>query len=257
MGPATASHPGREGQDRSSRCGPVRRRHVRDRVRDAGRSEFGLSSALFIGGIVVALVLLLGFAEYESRLPPGARLLNFKLIAKPAYWGANVGVFTSTAALLVILYFFNLYAQSPVVFGLNAIEASLALLPYGVALFVVSLVAGKMTDAFGYRLPVTIGMIITSVGLLLLAAVSLDDTLSDLLLPLGPAGAGAGATFAATGAAAMSVAPADEAGEAAGTANTSRYMGAHRGRRRILSVRERRARHDQEPPHRSRHRASR
>lgn len=202
-------------------------------------------------------MLLLGFAEYESRLPPGARLLNFKLIAKPAYWGANVGVFTSTAALLVILYFFNLYAQSPVVFGLNAIEASLALLPYGVALFVVSLVAGKMTDAFGYRLPVTIGMIITSVGLLLLAAVSLDDTLSDLLLPLGPAGAGAGATFAATGAAAMSVAPADEAGEAAGTANTSRYMGAHRGRRRILSVRERRARHDQEPPHRSRHRASR
>lgn len=188
--------------------------------------QVGLESALFICSVAFALVLLLVFAEYESRLEPEARLLDFRLITKPAYWGANVGVFTSTACLLAILYFFNLYAQSPVVFDLNAVEASLALLPYGVILFVVSLIAGRLTDAFGFRVPVTIGMIITAIGLLLLAAVSLDDTLSDLLIPLGLAGAGAGATFATTGAAAMSVAPAEEAGEAAGTANTSRYMGA-------------------------------
>ena len=191
--------------------------------------QVGLESAVFIGAVVLALVLLLAFAEYESRREPAERLLDFRLIAKPAYWGANVGVFTSTGCLLAILYFSNLSAQSPVVCGLNAVEASLVLLPYGLALFVVSLIAGKLTDRFGFRVPVTIGMVITAIGLLLLAAVSLDDTLADLLVPLGLAGAGAGATFAATGAAAMSVAPADEAGEAAGTANTSRYMGAALG----------------------------
>ena len=124
-----------------------------------------------------------------------------------------------------MLYFFNLYAQSVVVLGYEAIAAAAALLPFGVTLFAMSLVAGRLTDKIGSRIPLSAGMATAALGFFLLADIPQGAEGLDLWVPLAIAGAGVGATWATSGAVGLAAVPRRFIGEAAGIFNTVRYVG--------------------------------
>lgn len=110
------------------------------------RSEFwGFDSLALWGALAASLVLFALFALIEQRRD--SPLIHLKLFRIPAYSGSQVATFASQAGLIGLLYFFNLYAQASVTFDDSAVAASVALLPFGLSVFVFSLVAGRVASA--------------------------------------------------------------------------------------------------------------
>ncbi len=171
------------------------------------------------------------WSSCSSRAGAPSRWCTSRLLRDRVYAAGNLTTLLSTVGLMGFLFFFNLYAQSDVTFDYSAVAASLVLLPYGVSLFVTSLVAGRLGDRIGYPIPVGGGLVLLTIGAILFATIDDVTALSDLWLPLVLCGVGLGACFATASAAAMAVVPPEESGEAAGTLNISRYIGGAVGRR--------------------------
>lgn len=185
---------------------------------------WGWSSAATIGCLIGGIAFLIAFVEEDRHRSARMRLMEFGLLRLPAYLGGNLVTGVSSAVLVAFLYFFNLYAQSPVTLGESAVVASVLLLPYGLMIVITSVLAGRMVDTTGFRIPVAAGMAVGAVGLLMLADVGPSERMRDLLIPLILVGIGTGFTFSTASAASMSVVPPEQAGEAAGTLNVSRYL---------------------------------
>ncbi len=185
--------------------------------------QWGWTSATLVAVLAGSTVAFVVFAviEQRRRYP----LMHLRLLGNRTYAGGNVATFVATAALIGLLYFFTLFVQSVVTLDFSAVRASLVLLPYGISMFLFALIAGRAADRVGYALPVGGGLLACGAGFLMFAIVAPDLSESALWLPLVLTGIGVGATFATGGAAGMSVVPEDEAGEAAGTINVSRYVG--------------------------------
>ena len=190
-----------------------------------GVPSWGFGSPVFLAGLVAGFLSLGAFAHVERRRDPDQRLFDVSLFRYPAFTGACAVTFAGIAGVFAMLYFFNLYAQSVVVLGYEAIAAAAALLPFGVTLFAMSLVAGRLTDKIGSRLPLSAGMATAALGFFLLADIPKGAEGLDLWVPLAIAGTGVGATWATSGAVGLAAVPRRFIGEAAGIFNTVRYVG--------------------------------
>jgi DHA2 family methylenomycin A resistance protein-like MFS transporter len=187
-------------------------------------SRWGWTSPSILGLAIGGIVLLIVFVVVELRL--AQPLMHLRLLRIPAFTGGNLGTFVNAFGLIGILYFFNLYVQSVVLFDWSALRASVALLPYGMAVFLASLVVGPLTDRVGARWPIAVGMGLMAVGCFLLSRVSPATTYATIWWPSVLAGLGVGITFSAPSAAGLRVVPPEEAGEASGVINIFRYVGA-------------------------------
>jgi MFS family permease len=147
-------------------------------------------------------------------------------LAHPGFTAGSIATFANSLALIGILYFFNLYAQSSVLLDYSALLASVALLPFGGGLFVASLVSGRLADRIGARMPVAVGLAATAIGCVFLYTVEVSTTYSDLWWPTLLAGFGVGMAFSTPSAAALPAVPPEQAGEASGIINIFRYVGA-------------------------------
>lgn len=185
----------------------------------------GVGSPFVVGACVLGLVSLAAFAYVSSTRPPSQRFFDIGLFRHKEFVGGCVVSLAGFGSVFGVLYFFNLYAQSAVVLDYSAVTAALALLPFGVGLFVMSLVVGRLTDAVGYRLPLVTGTLIAAVGFLLLADIPPGSGGVDLWVPLALAGIGIGGTYVTAAAAGLAPIPAKYLGEAAGVINTMRYIG--------------------------------
>ena len=183
----------------------------------------GWGSPTIVGSLVAGIALALVFVLIEARR--AQPMVHLALMRDRVYAAGNLTTLLSTVGLMGFLFFFNLYAQSDATFDYSAVGASLVLLPYGVSLFLTSLVAGRLGDRIGYAVPVGGGLALLAIGATLFATIDDVTSLGDLWIPLVLCGIGLGASFATASAAAMAVVPPDESGEAAGTLNVSRYVG--------------------------------
>ncbi len=159
--------------------------------------------------------------ETKRRFP----LIHLRLFRIPPYVGSIVGTFASTAALIGMLYFFNLFVQSPVTLDESAVTASLALLPYGVMMFIFSLWSGPIAQRIGFAIPVGGGLALSALGFIWFAAVADELSISSLWIPITLSGIGVGLTFSTAGSAGLAAVPQDSVGEAAGAVNVARYVG--------------------------------
>lgn len=188
------------------------------------RSEFwGFDSADFWVTMGVSAVLFVVFAMVEKRRR--SPLVHLRLFRIPPYVGSIVATFASTAALIGMLYFFNLFVQSPVTLDESAITASIALLPYGVMMFLFSLWSGKVASRVGFAIPVGGGLALSAVGFAWFAAVAGDLSAGALWLPITISGIAVGLTFSTAGAGGLAAVPQASTGEAAGAINVARYVG--------------------------------
>jgi MFS transporter, DHA2 family, methylenomycin A resistance protein len=186
--------------------------------------HWGWGSGLFL--VVLAVGLLLSGAFVMVELYRRNPLVNFSLFRRRQYVAGILATFTNTVGLMGLLYFFNLYVQSAVLFDYSPLHASVVLLPYTVSMFVFAYPSGRIADRIGYRIPVVAGLLIMTGGFVLLSRVSVGTTDAELWLPIVLCGVGVGLTYSTTSAAGLSAVPAEEAGQGAGVINMARFLGA-------------------------------
>ncbi len=188
-----------------------------------GRS-WGWTSGLFLVVLAAGLLSLAAFVTVELyRRNP---LVDLSLFRRRQYVAGNLATFSIPVGLIGLLYFFNLYAQSAVLFDYSPLRASVVLLPYTVSMFAFAYPSGRIADRIGYRIPVVTGLLVMTAGFVMLSRVTVETTDAGLWLPIVLCGLGVGLTYSTTSAAGMAAVPADQAGQGAGVINMARFLGA-------------------------------
>ena len=185
---------------------------------------WGWASKMFLVTLCTGLLSLVAFVvvELHRRNP----LLNLALFRRRRFVAGCLVTFANTVGLIGLLYFFNLYAQSSVLFDLSPLHASLVLLPYTVSMFLFAYPSGRIADRIGYRVPVVVGLLMMTAGFVMLSLVRVGTTEAGLYLPIVLGGLGVGLTYSTSSAAGMSAVPAGESGQGAGVINMARFLGA-------------------------------
>ena len=179
------------------------------------------SIASFAISIATAVLFLRRQADSAGALVPLPMLKN-------RVFAACLGVAACmTFGMYAMLFLTPLYLQS--VRGDSALLAGVELLPMSVAFVVVSQLSGKIANAFGPRLPMTLGMAMMGTGLFMLALIPLNDSLVLVEAALLVIGCGLGLNTGPVNAVAVANVPAARSGTASGLVNTARMVGATLG----------------------------
>lgn len=185
----------------------------------AGRDGWSTSVAT---SLAVGIVALAAFAFVERR--SADPLLPRGMLRERTFVGTTAAAFAASLAIFVLLVFLSLFLQ--LVQQLDALPAAMRLLPLTAALVATALPAAWLAHRRGPRLPVTAGLVVSAVGMLLLAAALTPDLKA---LPLGALlaviGVGVGLTGAPVVSASLDAVASTRSGLAAGTVNTAREIG--------------------------------
>jgi EmrB/QacA subfamily drug resistance transporter len=184
-------------------------------------NEDGWGSPLIAGSLAGAAVLLVAFVAVERRSE--APMLPLSLFRIPAFTGTALVAFAQSVALYPLLLFLAIYLQE--VLGLTPTETGLRILPLTLVLVVVAPVSGRLTNRLPLRLPLTAGLVLIGVGLLLMRAIDVDSDWTALLPGLLVGGLAIGVISPALAAAMVSVLPVERSGLASGINNTFRQLG--------------------------------
>jgi EmrB/QacA subfamily drug resistance transporter len=186
-------------------------------------NETGWLTGRTLGLLAASAVLLAMFLAIEARVPSPLVPLGLFRLRNIAVSNA-VGVLWA-GAMFAWFFLTALYLQ--LVLGYSPLEVGLAFLPGNLIMGALSIgLSAKLVMRFGIRPPLTAGLLLASLGLLLLARAPADGTFAiDVLPSMILLGLGAGTAFNPVLLAAMSDVEPTEAGLASGLVNTSFMMG--------------------------------
>jgi MFS family permease len=143
----------------------------------------------------------------------------------------KVRLFSATAAVtfllgfvLISVPFFTVQFFQDVQ-HLSALQAGLRMLAFSLMFTLVSPLAGRLSNRFGFRAPVTLGGIVSGLGLLLLTGLSAGDAYLDVFWKLMVVGIGFGLMLSPLSAAALNAVARERSGLASSVANTTRQTG--------------------------------
>ena len=146
-------------------------------------------------------------------------------IFKNRVFSASLGIAAAmTFGVYAMLFLTPLYLQA--VRRDSALQAALALLPMSLTFVIVSQLSGKIANAYGPRLPMTLGMAMMGTGLFMLALVPLGNSLLLVETALMALGCGLGLNTGPVNAVAVANVSAARSGMASGLLNTARMVGA-------------------------------
>jgi EmrB/QacA subfamily drug resistance transporter len=184
-------------------------------------NEDGWGSALIVASLAGAALLLAAFVAVERRSE--APMLPLSLFRVPAFTGTAVVAFAQSVALYPLILFLAIYLQAGL--GLSPTETGLRILPLTLVLVVVAPISGRLTNRWPLRVPLTTGLVLIGVGLLLMRAVDSGSEWTVLLPGLLVGGLAIGVISPALAAAMVSVLPVERSGLASGINNTFRQLG--------------------------------
>src|SRR6516164_2872914 len=113
--------------------------------------------------------------------------------------------------------------------GASALDAAVVLLPMSLSYMATSQLSGRIANKLGPRVPMTAGMGLMGLGLLILALIPLNDSLVLIESGLLAMGCGLGLNVGPMNAVAVANVPAARSGTASGLINTARMIGATLG----------------------------
>jgi EmrB/QacA subfamily drug resistance transporter len=178
---------------------------------------------LTVAFLAAALVLLVAFVAIERRV--AEPLLPLRVIADRDRAASFLSVGIGSAAMFAVFLFLTYYLQQNL--GFSPITNGLAFLPMTATVVVSAMLSSTILQArFGPRRLIVTGMLLGSVGMLLLTGLGLHSTyLADILPSLLIMGVGMGMIFAPSMSnATLGVSPSD-AGVASATVNASQQVG--------------------------------
>jgi EmrB/QacA subfamily drug resistance transporter len=184
-------------------------------------SEDGWGSATILACLAGAAVLLCAFLAVEAAV--AHPMLPLRLFRNPAFSGAQVAAFGIAATLFALWLYMTLYLQQ--ILGLSAIEAGLVFVPGTLLNF---LVAGSMASV-GQKVSagalIATGLALVGTGLALLTIVAVDSSWWLFLPGLLVAMVGTGILNPTVSHLALSSAPPEQTGLAAGVNDMFRQAG--------------------------------
>jgi len=184
-------------------------------------NDYGWTSPLILGLFATAVVAgaLFLWTELRSTSP----MLQLQFFRDRTFAAAATVAGFVSFGMFGIFFFLTLFLQN--VQGYSAFQAGLRSLPMTGAIIVVAPLAGQIAGRVGSRLPMTVGLTIVGVGMLLMQRISPDMPYSALWWNLLMLGVGMGLVMAPMTAAVMSAVPRERAGMASATSNASREVG--------------------------------
>jgi MFS family permease len=183
--------------------------------------EWGWTSLLLIGTIVISAGALIGAVLYESRT--AAPLLDLKLFRNRVFSSALVSLVLSMLALFAIGFLLPFYLEE--LRGFSTQEAGLLLTPFSLTIAVVGPIAGSLADRYGSRWLAPVGLAIMTFGLLQLTRLGPSSPLQEIIIPLIVSGLGQGLFLSPNSNALLGATPRAEQGQASGVLATGRIVG--------------------------------
>jgi EmrB/QacA subfamily drug resistance transporter len=188
-------------------------------------NTYGWSSGRIVGSFVAAAVLLVAFLAFElrQRLP----MLDLTLFRERTFTAANVNGLLMFIGLFTYILYFSIFLQT--VLGYSAVQAGATFLVSSAAILLFAPAAGGIAAKVGPRLPMTGGMALYGVAMLVMS--SLDETAGfwNIAPWLFVGGAGFGLIVAPMTEAILASVDVDKAGVASGVMQVFRQLGGSLG----------------------------
>ena len=181
----------------------------------------GWGSTLIVTLLVSAGLLLAAFIAIERHVREP--MLPLGLFKRPAFTGVQIAAFAVSGSMFALFLYITLYIQSYL--GHSPLETGLRYLPITVVSFIAAPIAGALLSRVSARLMLSLGLVGTGVGLLLMSGIEAGDEWTTLLGGFLVAGAGVGLLNPVIADVAVSVVPKEQSGMAAGINDTFRQVG--------------------------------
>jgi EmrB/QacA subfamily drug resistance transporter len=192
-------------------------------------NDEGWTSVAILSLFSGAAVLLAAFVAIEGRVREP--MLPLELFRIPSFTGVQLAAFALSASLFAMFLYMTLYLQNYL--GYSPFEAGLRYLPITLLAFTFSALAGGLIGRVPARLLMSLGLVMTGSGLLLVSGIEAGSGWTTLLAGFIVAGAGAGLLNPVIADVAVSVVPKERSGMAAGINDTFRQGGRRCGDRRV------------------------
>ena len=198
--------------------------------------NIGIGSSETLELLLLSFIVLATFVfiEYRSNAP----LILIGFLRRASIFGANALALIQVAAFVAMTFIMTNYFQQ--VRGYSAFFTGLAFIPMGIVFLIISgFLSARLVNRFGVRPILILGMVLQTIGYLLLSHISSSLTESyfgGLLGPMLLIGFGTGFGFTAINIAGLQGTKRGEEGLASGLINTSRQIGGPIGLAVLLTV---------------------
>jgi EmrB/QacA subfamily drug resistance transporter len=184
--------------------------------------ERGWADPLTLAGLIGGVAFLASFVLWELRTK--TPLLDPRLFRLRGFATGSASLFLQFLGMFGFFFVSLQFLQ--LVLGYGTLKSSLALFPMGIVMVPLSTVAANLTDRYGTRLVGGIGLVISSIGFLVLSTLQADSGYAHFLVGLLITGlGGALAMTPATNAIVQSL-PRAKQGVASAVNDTARELGA-------------------------------
>ena len=182
----------------------------------------GWTSALTLGTFAGAAILLAAFIAIERRA--SAPLVRLNIFRVRSLTAANVVMLLVASGLFAMFFFNSLYLQRVLHYG--PLKAGLAFLPFTAGIIVSAGLASQFAPRIGVRPVAVVGMIVTALGMALLARIPVHGVyVSDVMPSIILTSLGLGAVFVPLTLIATTGLEDTDQGLASGLFNTSQQVG--------------------------------
>src|SRR3954454_20669140 len=188
-------------------------------------NSWGWGSAEIVGLLALAALALPAFVFVENRVK--APMVQFDLLSDRNFLAAVCVAMIISFGMLGVFFFLALYMQD--ILGYTPLEAGIRFLPSTLMIVGVAPVAGRLSDRFGPRWLIAIGLTIVAASLFSFSRIAVDSTYLDLLPGFMLLGIGIAMTMSPMTSAAMNAVPVQKAGIASGVLSMFRMVGGSLG----------------------------
>jgi EmrB/QacA subfamily drug resistance transporter len=194
---------------------------------------WGWTSGRTLGGFAVAAALIIAFVVIERRHKDP--LVPLRIFSNRSLAASDATMLVVAAALFGVFFFCTLYLQQ--VLGYSALKTGIAYLPLSLTIIAASALASRAVNRFTPKPVLVAGLLISTVGFVLLTRVSGHDDYSSHVLPaMFVLGSGLGLSFVPITISATNGVAAGDSGLASGLLNTTQQVGGSLGLAILSSV---------------------
>ncbi len=181
----------------------------------------GWHAPYILGCFAVSGVLLILFITWElsTRNP----LIDLRLLKDYNFGMANIVLTIFSVGMFGSTFLLPLYLQNSM--GYTALQAGAVFLPVGVIQGSMSPIAGKVSDKFGAKIPIILGVILLSISFLINSKLSWLSEHSFIMSSLYLRGFAMGIIFSPLSSMSLLTIPREKMAQASGITNTIRQLG--------------------------------